>query len=130
MQYRTSKCPHCGYRLESRTPTGINDYSDQFGAPVIECPACKGKIRTRRQYWETMLPFDKFMAVVRMIFTILYQGVIVAIVLAVALDKIFGLDKKMNEAIFLVALIIVSLAITSFFNIRAFNNLKSIRPDE
>ena len=130
MQYRTSKCPHCGYKLEVMEPTGINDYTDQFGPPIIACPQCNGKIKTRRQYWDDMLPFDRFMAWVRMIFTIFVHSIFLLILTYVIVWKVFHAEDTLENTLVVVPAIALSLTASAFFNINAFNKLRSMKPDQ
>jgi hypothetical protein len=124
MQYRTSKCPHCGFALESRTPTGLDDFTDQFGEPIITCPICNGKIRTGRQFWDAMLPFDKFTAVARMIFNTIFVSVFALVAIGMVLVNVCP-REVIEKPLVWTPLIVLSFAITSFYNIYLFKKLKN-----
>jgi hypothetical protein len=53
--YRTTKCPHCNYALESFTPNA----RERVGHPANACPNCRGIFKTGMKYWYEMIFIEK-----------------------------------------------------------------------
>jgi DNA-directed RNA polymerase subunit RPC12/RpoP len=127
MQYRTSKCPYCGSMLESMTPTGLDDFTDQFGDPIITCSNCGGKIRTGRQFWDVMLPFDKFMSVVRAVFNTIFVALFALLTIGMILVNVVPREIIENPFVW-GSLVTVSFMVTALYNIYLFKKMKNLRP--
>lgn len=88
--YRTSRCPHCSYALESFTPTA----KERIGPPVINCPMCDKPIKTDMKYWSQFSSTEKSWYFISQGFIILYTifayslggGVIVSLIPGVPIE--------------------------------------------
>ncbi len=81
MQYRTTKCPHCGKYLEFLKKTGWNDLEASIGCPTGFCIHCKNTHRTGRNYWHKMDSTEKFNVWLRVLFGSIIGGFVVGMFL-------------------------------------------------
>ncbi|MFA6173809.1 MAG: hypothetical protein WC701_08985 [Kiritimatiellales bacterium] len=113
--------------LESMTPTGLDDFTDQFGDPIITCSNCGGKIRTGRQFWDVMLPFDKFMSVVRAVFNTIFVALFALLTIGMILVNVVPREIIENPFVW-GSLVTVSFMVTALYNIYLFKKMKNLRP--
>jgi hypothetical protein len=76
MQYKFSKCPHCGKFIDVFKPTGWNDLKERIGNPVGFCLSCMKPYNTGRKYWKDMDGGDRFVAYTRVAFGAVFGGML------------------------------------------------------
>ncbi len=90
MQYKFSKCPHCGKFIDAFKPTGWNDLEEQIGDPVGLCFSCLRSYNTGRKYWKDMDGVDRFVVYARIGFGAIFGGMIAGMCLRVLLLLLNG----------------------------------------
>ena len=73
-RYRTTKCPYCGYILESMSISA----KELIGKPLETCPSCQKQYRTGMKYWKDMNGGEKSWYIVRSILLFPYTLILYA----------------------------------------------------
>lgn len=85
MQYKFTKCPHCGHLVEAWKPTGLNDIEEQIGMPIGVCTKCKRVYDTGKKAWQDMDIFERLIVYGRIAFGAIFGGLVAGVLLLLPL---------------------------------------------
>ncbi len=131
--YRSTSCPYCKTPIETRKRTGINDISNDIGAPAERCRWCGKYYKTGKQYWNSMSESQKGKTYIKLTVSYFATAFVISFLIFIGmwlLGLIFGFD--VDDLVFGplgIIILIVGFALSIRRNSKEFKELKALDDD-